>query len=58
MWGEEGVWRGDVGVSECNKEGEDDDEGAWDEWVSEGKDEKGEVVADEVGSGDAEAEQE
>ena len=29
-----------MGESECDKEGEDDDEGAWDEWVSEGKDKK------------------
>ena len=59
VWEEEGVLGGgDVGESECDKEGEDDDEGAWDEWVSEGNDEKGEEVADEVGSGDAEVEQE
>ena len=44
-----------MGESECDKQGEDDyegawDEGAWDEWVSEGKDVKGEVVADELGT--------
>ena len=58
MWGEDGVWRRYLVCSECDKKGEDGDEGVWDDWVSEGREEKGEVVVDEMERGDAEAEKE
>ena len=49
MWGEDGVWGRYLVWSEYDKKEEDDDEGVSDDWVSEGREEKGEVVADEVG---------